>query len=105
MSSLGIPLRTEWGAVKLNTSGTLSKDRLGQAPLKLVSNFVRTDVSGLRNSTINEAGSRVKVKTQVYEEVLKDATPSEEAVCPSLDLLAESNIVATRRFLGKIGSR
>jgi len=91
--------------VKLNTSGTLSKGRLGQAPLRLVSDFVCTDILELRNSTIDEAGSRVKVKTQVYEEVLKDATPSEEAVCPSLELLAESNIVATRRFPGKIGSR
>lgn len=91
--------------MKLNTSGTLSKDRLGQAPLRLVSDFVCTVVLGLGNSSINEAGSRVKVKTQVYQEVLKDATPSEEAVCPSLEILAESNTVVTRRFLGKIRSR
>ena len=89
---LGILPRRDWGAAKLHTSGTLSKDRSGQAPLRVVSALpVLTDIARLRIILV-EAGPRVK-KTHLYEEMLEHATPSEEAVCLSLDPLALDIIV------------
>lgn len=42
----------------------------------------------LKNSPVDQAGPKIKVKSEVYEGVIKDATPSEEAVCLSLSVLA-----------------
>ena len=52
---------------------------------------VLTDIARLRIILV-EAGPRVK-KTHPYEEMLEHATPSEEAVCLSLDPLALDIIV------------
>ena len=79
-SILDIPPRTEWGVVKLNMSGTLSKDLLDQGPLRVVSQLPHSYGCFAVNQTVDEAGPQVKVKTKVYQEILKDATPSEEAV-------------------------
>ena len=55
------------------------------------------------NPAVDEAGPQVKIKTRFYQEILKDATPSEEAVRLPLIPFAELGVMATRYFPGKIG--
>ena len=66
--------------MKLNMSGTLSKDLLDQGPLRAVSRLPYSHGCSVANQTADKADSQVKIKTKVYQEILKDATPSEEAV-------------------------
>lgn len=100
---LDILLRKERGVAKLNMSGTLSKDLLDQTPLRVVSQLPHLHGCFVANPTVDEAGPQVRIKTRVYQEVLKDATPSEEAVCLFLTPFAELDAMLTRYFPGKIG--
>ena len=90
MSNRDIPPRKEWGAVRLLTIETRSKDRLGPVPLTLVSSLIHVDLSA-EGPPVDTAGSKVKVKTEAYQEVLEDATPSEQAVRLSVNVLASKN--------------
>ena len=86
---LGMPPRKGWGAVRLHTSGTPSKDRLGRTPLSVVSPFlIRVDLVRLSNVPVGEAGPQVtKTKTKVYKKIFQHPTSSEEVVRPLPDLL------------------
>lgn len=71
--------------MKLHTNGTLSKVRLGQRPLRVVSLFSFAELVAL-SALVDEAGPKVN-KTHLYEEMLEHATPSEAAVCLYLSAL------------------
>ena len=89
-SSLGTLLRTGCPAGRLPTSESPSKDRLDLLPPILVSGLHSHRRSYPRHLLVDESKTKVKVKTEVYQEVLKDATPSEEAVCLSLNPIVPS---------------
>ena len=65
--------------MRLNTSGTLSKDRLGLVHLTVVSHPPHFHIPSEAEEFTAVAGHQVKIKTKTYQEILKDATPSEEA--------------------------
>ena len=87
-------------------SESLSRDHLRGA-LILVSELLHLHrLYHAEESSADEAGSKVRVKTEVYQEVLKSATPSEEVVRLLLGPLAPSkNNVNASVSSGKIGSR
>ena len=55
-------------------------------------------LSGAEELSVDQAGPKVKVKTEAYKEVTKDATPSEQAVSQSLNAFA-SKTMSTDLFL------
>jgi hypothetical protein len=101
-SNRGTPRRTESGAAKPHMSESLSKDPLRPIPLILVSQLLHPcRLSHAEEPPADEAGSKVKVKTERFtEEILEGATSSEEAVRLSPVSLASGNNV--QAFLGKI---